>query len=345
VSGDASAGRDLYFSFFMFTTDLRPDDHDYRRVIVRHIETLTSHGYTGFDVPIAPPRTPDPVSDIEGYARLRDALDGAGLEHVPLSANVGATRRYDPTSPYREQRQAALVYLKSRVDITAALRGGIMAGPMIFPYNVFPLSDAGDPIWSDALQEWAAERYAFAQPILDELGDYAGERGVTLAIEPVDHWETPVPNLVGEVLDFLAGVASRQVGVCIDSAHVALGGEGPAAFAQQVERAGERRRIHSVHISPPDRGALHDSWIPWRQFLEPVLRYYEAPLLIEIFNAVPALSTSLRLSRRRFWVPGEDPPVAGVPDAYTIAARAAETVREQLSAMLSAPAGARREWV
>lgn len=345
MSGDAAGGRDLYFSLFMFTAGLRLDDHDDRTAIVRHIETLTGYGYTGFDVPIAPPRTPHPADDVEGYERLRDALDSAGLERVPLSANVGATRHYDPTSPYPEQRQAALVYLKSRVDITAVLRGRIMAGPLIFPYNVFPLTDAGDPIWSDALQDWAAEHYAFAQPILDELGDYAGKRGVTLAIEPVDHWETPVPNHVGEVLDFLDGVVSPQVGVCIDSAHVVLGGEGPAAFAEQVERAGRRRRIHSVHVSPPDRGALDDSWIPWRRFLEPVLRYYEGPLLIEVFNAVPALCGSLRLSRRKFRVSDEDPAVAGVPDAHTVAARAARTVREQLSEVLAAPAGARKELV
>jgi sugar phosphate isomerase/epimerase len=327
----------------MFTTDLRPDDHEHQEVIIRHIERLTSYGYKGFDVPIAPPRTPDPASDVDAYVRLRDELDRAGLDGVPLSTNVGATRRYDPTSEYREQREAALAYLKSRVDITAALRGGIMAGPMIFPYNVFPLTDAGEPIWSDALQEWAAERYRNARRVLDQLGEYAGERGVTLALEPVDHWETPAPNLVVEVLDFLEDVASPQVGVCIDSAHVVLGGEGPAAFAEQVERAGERRRIHSVHISPPDRGALHDSWIPWRQFLEPVLRYYEAPLLIEIFNAVPALCAPLRLSRRKFWVPGEDPAVPGVPDAYTIAALAAETVREELSATRAARASRRKD--
>jgi D-psicose/D-tagatose/L-ribulose 3-epimerase len=335
--------RALYFSFFMFTTDLRPDDHGFRKVISRHIEELTGYGYTGFDVPIAPPRTSDPAGEVESYARLREALDSAGFEGVALSTNVGATRRYDPTSEYQEQRQAALAYLKSRVDITAALRGGIMAGPIIFPYNVFPLTDFGEPIWSDALQEWAVARYGRAQPILNELGQYAGERGVSLAIEPVDHWETPVPNHVGEVLDFLENVPSPHVGVCIDSAHVVLGGDGPTAFAEQVRRAGERGKINSVHISPPDRGAFHDSWIPWQQFLEPVLAHYDGPLLIETFNAVPAFYDALRLSRRRFWVPDEDPAVSSVPDAYTVAAKAIETVREQVSATLSASTSMRKE--
>jgi D-psicose/D-tagatose/L-ribulose 3-epimerase len=339
----AAGERDLYFSFFMFTADLRPDDHEYRKAIIRHIDELTGYGYSGFDVPIAPPRTKDPQSEVESYVRLREALDGAGFEAVPLSTNVGATRRYDPTSEYPEQRRAALGYLKSRVDITAALRGGIMAGPIIFPYNVFPLTDFGEPIWSDALHEWAVERYRYAQPILNELGEYAHDRGVSLAIEPVDHWETPVPNHVGEVLDFLEGVASRQVGVCIDSAHVMLGGDGPAAFGEQIRRAGEQGRIHAVHISAPDRGAFHDSWIPWQLFLEPVLAGYAGPLLIESFNAVPAFHNSLRLSRRKYWVPGEDPAVPGVVDAYTVAAKAIEAARAQLAAFVPAPTATRKD--
>jgi sugar phosphate isomerase/epimerase len=335
----SSASHDLYFSFFMFTADLRPDDPEYRETIIRHIRELSALGYAGFDVPIAPPAAGDFSGDVERYSRLRDALDEAGLEAVPLSTNVGATRRFDPTSEYAEQRQAALEYLKSRVDITAVLRGPIMAGPIIFPYNVFPLTDYGEPIWSDALQEWAAERRDLAQPILNELGEYAEERGVRLAIEPVDHWEQPLPNHVGEVLAFLEGVQSPQLGVCIDSAHVMLGGDGPVTFTEQVARAGELGRIHSVHISPPDRGAFHDSWIPWQQFLEPVLAHYDGPLLIETFNAVTVFHSPLRLSRRKFWIPGEDPAVPDVLDAYTVAAKAIDTVRDQLSSITLAATG------
>ena len=66
---------------------------EYRKAIIRHIDELTGYGYSGFDVPIAPPRTKDPQSEVESYVRLREALDGAGLEAVPLSTNVGATRR------------------------------------------------------------------------------------------------------------------------------------------------------------------------------------------------------------------------------------------------------------
>ena len=322
---------DLYFSFFMFTADMRPLDSAYRQLTIQHLKELRGLGYAGFDLPIAPPVDGDLTSEVASYAALKQAFDAAGLDDVAFTTNVAATRTFDPSSPYAEQRQGALSYLKSRVEITAALGGRIMAGPLIFPYNVFPTRDTGEPIWSDALHEWAGPRYRYAQPILSELAEYAERKDVLLAVEPVDHWETPAPNTVADVMDFLEGIPSRQLGVCVDSAHVVLSGGGPADFAEQARRASEAGRVHSVHISPPDRGAVAGSWIPWRSFLEPLLDGYRGPLLIESFNAVPVFLNPLHLTRRKFWIPGEDPPERGRPSAYDVAGKAIVAVRQQLA--------------
>jgi sugar phosphate isomerase/epimerase len=331
VSTTVAPDRDIYFSLFMFTADLRPGDRAYAEVIARHIKELTARGYAGFDLPIAPTPTQDHRAELERYVEFKRALDEAGVGDVGITTNVAATRTFDTASMYAEQRDVALAYLKSRIDITAALGGSIMAGPIVLPYNVYPVTDFGEPIWSDALQDWATARYPNAQPVLEELAEYAQARGIKVAIEPVDHWETPAPNMVSEVMDLLGGVGSRQMGVCIDSAHVLLGGDGPAAYSAAVRRALDEDRLHYVHISAPDRGTVHDSWIPWERFLEPVLPGYDGPLLVETFNAIPAFLGSLHLTRREFWIPGEDPPVEGVPDAYTVAEKAIAAVRRELS--------------
>jgi sugar phosphate isomerase/epimerase len=328
-----SSQPDIYFSFFMFTADLRPSDRAYAEVIVRYMKELGEIGYAGFDLPIAPTPTLDHRPELDSYIALKRALDAAGLDHVGITTNVAATRTFNPSSPYQEQRDVALAYLKSRVDITSALGGSVMAGPIIFPYNVFPTTDFGDPIWSDALQAWAQPGYGYARSVLSELAEYAEGKSVKLAIEPVDHWETPAPNLVGQVLDFLDGIPSRQLGVCIDSAHVVLGSDGPEAFTAQARRAAADERLHYAHISAPDRGAVKGSWIPWRQFLAPILPSYQGPLLVEVFNAVPVFLSSLHLTRRKFWIPDEDPPNSAAPDAFTVAREAIETVRAQVESV------------
>jgi hypothetical protein len=106
-----------------------------------------------------------------------------------------------------------------------------------------------------------------------------------------------------------------------------------------VERLAPGGRISSIHLSAPDRGQLADSWIPWRAFLDPILPVYGGPFLVEVFNAIPAFLNSFRLTRRKFWIPGEDMPVRGVPDAYTVAAEAISTVRDELSQFTPASLG------
>lgn len=328
---NATFGRDVFFSFFMFTADLRPQDSRYTRILIDHLKALTDMGYDGFDVHIAAqPESVDHKLETESYVGLKRAFDKAGLAEVKFTTNVGTTRTFDPTSPYEEQRRQALSYLRSRVDITRILGGdSIMSGPFLYPYGVFPLTDTGEQLWSDALQDWMEPRYLAARAVFEDLSEYAAARGVKLAIEPVKSWETPPPNMVSEVLDFLDGLEHSQGGVTIDTAQVVMESRGPSVFRDNVARAARQDQLLYVHISAPDRGAVKDSWIPWDIVLNEIEPVYRGPYLIEVFNAIPPFDSSMRMARRRFWRPGEDDPVPGVDSAYDVARAALEELRQQ----------------
>lgn len=321
--------KDIYLSFFMFTTNLKPDDCEYRKVVIQHMKELKKLGYTGFEFPIAPGEPKDYPQEIENYTNLRCVMDDEGLSDVPIATNVGTTQRFDPSSPSPEVRKEALKYLKARVDITAALQGEIMMGPLIVPYGYF-----NNSIWSDQLQNELAVRYTNAQPILNELGQYAKDKNVKVAIEPITHWETPGPNKLSQLIEFLKKVDSKQVGVVIDSAHEILDGDGSEIFEEQVNWLADEGRLHYVQVSPPDRGAVHTSWIPWESLFKPILQVYNGPMAIEIFNAIPDFLNSLRLTRRKFWIPGEDPENQ-YPSAYDIAREAIAVTRKELNQITS----------
>jgi sugar phosphate isomerase/epimerase len=330
--------RDIFFSFFMFTADLRPKDARYTKILINHLKALTDMGYDGFDVHIAPqPARGDHQLEVESYVGLKKAFDKAGLQDVKFTTNVGTTRTFDPTSPYEEQRRHALSYLKSRVDITRVLGGdSIMSGPFLYPYGVFPTTDADEPMWSDALQDWMKPRYHAARAVFEELVDYAATQGVKLALEPVKSWESPPPNMVSEALDFLDGLECAQGGyspggVTIDTAQIVMESQGPSIFKDNVTRAVEKDRLYYVHISAPDRGAVHDSWIPWDIVLNEIEPVYRGPYLVEVFNAIPPFDSSMRMARRRFWRPGEDDPTPNVDSAYDVAMAALKKLREQIT--------------
>lgn len=325
--------RDVLFSFFMFTADLKPQDPRYTQTLISHMQALTDIGYDGFDVHIAPQAaTVDHHREVECYVRLKEAFDKAGLTEAKFTTNVGTTRTFDPTSPYEDQRSQALSYLKSRVDITRVLGGdSIMSGPFLYPYGVFPLTDDDEPIWSDALQDWMRPRYHAARPVFEALSEYAAAQKVKLAIEPVKSWEMPPPNMVSEVLDFLDTLRHSQAGVTIDTAQVVMESQGPAVFKDNVARAVRQDQLHYVHISAPDRGAVQDSWIPWDVILDEIEPVYGGPYLIEVFNAVPPFVSSMRMARRRFWRPGEDEQAPGADSAYDVARAALEELRERIA--------------
>ncbi len=326
--------QDIFFSFFMFTADVKPSDSEYQKIFIKHVRELKAFGYNGFELPIAPNEGAKSYSqEIDEYSKLRYFMNQEGLEDVQIATNVGTNRTFDPSSPDSEQRLKALDYLKSRVDITAALGGEIMMGPLVIPYGVFPLTDVNNPIWSDQLQDYLEARYSNAQPILNQLGEYAEQKNVKLAIEPITHWETPGINKLSRLIKFLQGVSSKQVGVVIDSSHEILDGDGPEIFAEQVKQLADEGRLHYVQVSPPDRGAIHTSWIPWQSFLEPIIAVYDGPIAVEIFNAIPAFLNSLRLTRRKFWIPGEDT-VNQYPSAYEIAKKAIDTTQKELSQII-----------
>lgn len=349
--------REIYFSFFMFTADLLPKGQpDYTEVLLRHMHKLKDMGYNGFDLHIAdrPASVFDYEKEVGDYCRLKQAFDKEGFADMKFATNVGTTSEYDPTSPSPETRELALRYLKSRVDITRALGGewAIMSGPFLYPYGAFPDKHGTFPdkpvrsdalLWSDALQDWIQPRMRNAKCAFKELADYAAYKKVKLALEPVKNWESPPPNMVSEVLDFVERLQSAPCGMTIDTAQVLMESQGPEIYRNNVERAGNL--LNYVHISAPDRGAIHDSWIPWNLMLGPLEeprtgagdeRRFQGPYLIEIFNAIPPFDALMRMSRRWFWWRDEDNDRPKDLNAYYIAEQALKELRRQIDHIRSA---------
>ena len=93
-------------------------------------------------------------------------------------------------------------------------------------------------------------------------------------------------------------------------------------------------QVADVQLSPPDRGRLDRSWLPWTPFLERVLPYYQGPLAIEMFNALPVFQPLLRLSRRKYWIAGVDAP-SNDPSAMDVAAASLAASRKVVAAVLA----------
>src|SRR5216684_4218683 len=111
---------------------------------------------------------------LEKYADLRTRLDGLGLEALAVSARADHD---NPISADAGVRAEALVATKANLDSAAALGAPLICGPLGAPLAVFTGTGPTD------------EEKARAVTYLQELGPYADERGVTIALEYLNRFE------------------------------------------------------------------------------------------------------------------------------------------------------------
>jgi sugar phosphate isomerase/epimerase len=156
--------------------------------------------------------------------------------------------------------------------------------------DVLVLVSGGLPAGSKDLHG-ARERIADA---LGELGPYAEERGVKLAIEPLHPMyasDRCVVSTLAQALDLAERFPAHQVGVTVDTYHIWWDDTAP----RQIARAGAGGRIHTFQLADwttplPEgvltgRGQIGDGSIDmreWKGYVEAA--GYTGAIEVELFN-------------------------------------------------------------
>ncbi|MEV0262023.1 sugar phosphate isomerase/epimerase family protein [Streptomyces sp. NPDC050617] len=213
-----------------------------------------------------------PVQEYGPAAAARLVRD-AGLT-VSTLCRGGFLTAADPAA-----RAAALADNRAAVDEAAALSTGVLV-----------LVSGGLPPGGRDLAA-ARERVADA---LAELGPYAAERGVRLAIEPLHPMyasDRCVVSTLAQALDLAERFPAEQVGIVVDTYHLWW----DDTVAEGIARAGRGDRIASFQLADwvtplPEgvllgRGQLGDGSVDLRRFRELVdAAGYDGPIEAEIFN-------------------------------------------------------------
>ena len=174
----------------------------------------------------------------------------AGLG-VALAARVNAQR--DLASDDPGARMAGIAYLRHCVDVAVAMGARIVGGPLFGAPLVFA-GRAPAPI-EDARRLVRIHNVVEA---LREAGDHAAAHGVTLAIEPLNRFETDFCNTARQALELVRMVDRPAVGIMLDTFHMNMEeNDLPGA----IRTAGR----HLVHFQANEnhRGFLGTGHIAW----------------------------------------------------------------------------------
>lgn len=218
----------------------------------------------GFDVvelPIEDPADWDP-------GRAADLLASLGLG-ATTCAVMPSTR--DLVSDDPAVVTSTQAYLGECVRIAARVGAGVVGGPIYAPVGrTWPMD--------------ANERRATVRRLVDRLrgpAEDAAAHRVTLAIEPLNRYETSLVNTVEQALDIVEAVDSPGCGIQVDTFHMNIEEKDmPAA----IRIAGPR--LAHVQVCGNDRGAPGNDHIAWPPVIRAIVDTgYSGPVCIESFTA------------------------------------------------------------
>lgn len=178
-------------------------------------------------------------------AVVRAALDAANLTCHSFCAAMSPDRDLRGTP---EQQQTALAYLKALLDLMPTMGATVLCGPL---YSAVGRADA---VPHDEQQR----QFDTVAAHLRDLARYAEARGLTLAVEPLNRFETDFLNTAEQGLRLVEAVGSPALGLHLDTFHMNIEEK---AQASAIRRAGAALR--HFHASGSDRGTPGNDHLDW----------------------------------------------------------------------------------
>ena len=170
------------------------------RETVDLIPKVADMGFDGVEIPIFDPSTVD-------IPHTKAALNDTGL-HPIACAIMGPDR--DPINEDAAIRENGKKYLKACIEIIAELGGDTFIGPMYSAVGKLVGRGRNQQEW-----DWGVE-------VLGEVAEFAEQHGVTLAIEPLNRFETYFINIAEDAVKLAKEINNSHFKVHLEEATIDL---------------------------------------------------------------------------------------------------------------------------
>lgn len=206
------------------------------------------------------------TSHVTGEAVLA-AAEGVDIAFSICGA-FGAER--DVSHEDARYRRLGLDYLELLVDLAVTVGAPTVVGPMYSAVGKARMLSAED---REQQRRWAVES-------LKEAADYAGAKGVRLAVEPLNRFETDLVNTAEQALELCDRIGRPNVGLLLDTFHMNIEEK---SLSDAIRLAGDR--LFHVHTCENDRGTPGTGHVPWNDVFRALHDVgYEGQIVIESFT-------------------------------------------------------------
>ena len=169
----------------------------------------------------------------------------------------------DLASPDEAERAAAVKFLKEVVDFTVQLEAPIL---LVLPFPAGRTTPTGDPQSEDEWISTAATEWKNAVDSVRQVSEYAIKQDLTLAVEPINRFETYQLTTAEQALKFIREVNAVNVKLNLDTYHMNIDESDPV---EAVRRSGDYL-VH-MHVAGSNRqapGSGHTDFVELFKVLE-----------------------------------------------------------------------------
>jgi len=188
---------------------------------------IREHGFDGFEIAFFDPAGVD-------AAGIRRAMDQNQLECLACHLLPPGM---NPTSSDRDVRARTRVHLTDCIAAAAEMGARTLGGPICAPVGYLPGRRRNADEWL-----WAVECF-------QSLGDALREHGVTLAIEPLNRFETYFLNTTADGVALCREIGDPHIGVLLDTFHTNIEEKDVAAAFRSADGS-----LKHVQACENDRG-------------------------------------------------------------------------------------------
>jgi D-psicose/D-tagatose/L-ribulose 3-epimerase len=188
---------------------------------------LREKGFDGFEIPIFEP------AKIRAKA-IRDALRANDLECTVCAI---LPQGLNPISDDAEVRSKTKQHLLDCIAVTAELGSKLMGGPAYAPIGYLPGRRRSNDEWQRATD------------LFTELGEALSAHDVTLALEPLNRFETFFLNTAADTVSLCQNIDHPRIGVLLDTFHMNIEEKDIASAFRATGKF-----LKHIHACENDRG-------------------------------------------------------------------------------------------
>lgn len=170
--------------------------------------------------------------------------------------------------------------IKNAIDKTSDLETNFLGGVLHGGIGVFSGNPLSETEKNTIVEVWSS------------VADYAKEKGVNIAVEPINRYESYVCNTAENVLELIEKTEKDNLFLHLDTFHMNIEENN---FRDPILLANQK--LKHIHVTESHRGMLGEGTVNWNQFFDALKEInFEGNLVLENFSSsIPGMQQMVSL--------------------------------------------------